>query len=974
MGNIRASKVDVNYTGYQHVSHEDYFVYDASNRMIVNKGKLQNGEIVMTTSQGSTLRYDATGNISGADKYEGGNLVRYDYRYNTGNQLEVIRKNGLDLQAKQYDKAGNVTQENLYNTLGALTQRNTMLYEQGQLMGQVTTDGRGVESSRTYYAYDAAGNLVRLTTQAPSYKQTHEYTYDLWESYQQKEDRATLEVSGRATVRGQSERFYDVNGQLKQVIDRNSEVNGANNTTEYYASSLDGIRAKKDRTGETSYLTVAGKTLGDLRLDANKTQHLEVYGGFTPMGSAGTPGVIKGYLKRNPKLDAKKQAEFFNSEQGQAMQKAEAGILPDAPQDNLGAYTLQAGDTLESIALQVYGDGSLWYLIADANGITDRHARAGEKGSALHLGQRLNIPPAATGAHHTSTTRKVITSRDWLGNTSATLPMPPAPAQPRMKQHASLFKKIVTGVVMVVATVMTAGALGLLASGGLSALGAAGLKGLMAAGSNLLAGGASTAASLGIGFSAGFVGNLAAQGAACALNAQHGVDLTGALISGLATAATAGLSRALKGNPLTEALRKSPVQSFNLESATTMMENDALNQGIHMALGGQQRFDWQELGIQGAAAGLMGGTHGQAVNETLNQIDHGTGLLSSELQSVVTGSATSAASGARFDAAEVLTHNLGSTLGNLLVKHGANDDRAAWKEEEERYCPIPISSTGDEGAWKEEVDDILRMNPSEKSVFWGAKYGLNPNLMLSPNILTPLFETLQSPINLDVVTAKQLRKMFPYAEQKVLDAYLPELNAQLGVAGINTPRQLAYFFATVYEETGGMRKLVENDFTYTPIGRARDVFTTNMGKMSDAEIKALGCGKRFANIAYAGINGNGDVSSGDGYVYRGRGLFHHTGRGNYRRVGGADFVDNPDLVLISSRDVSAAVNFWNQRDLKRKSEALPLHVVVPRNKKEKVTDPSFIAAVKPVNKGLVNINNRAASYNCYIDIFQQLHK
>ena len=34
--------------------------------------------------------------------------------------------------------------------------------------------------------------------------------------------------------------------------------------------------------------------------------------------------------------------------------------------------TLNAGDTMESIAFQVYGDSSLWYLIADANGITEK--------------------------------------------------------------------------------------------------------------------------------------------------------------------------------------------------------------------------------------------------------------------------------------------------------------------------------------------------------------------------------------------------------------------------------------------------------------------------------------------------------------------------------------------------------------------------------------------------------------------------
>ena len=201
---------------------------------------------------------------------------------------------------------------------------------------------------------------------------------------------------------------------------------GVNHTTEYYVSSIDGIRGKKDQNGETSYLTVAGKTIGDLRLDNKKVQHLDVYGGFTPVGTPETAGGMTGFMQKNAKLGAKGQFDFFNADKKMLMEKADAGTLPEAPQDNLGTYTLQSGDTLDSIALQVYGDSSLWYLLADANGITDRNAHAGEKGSQLHVGQSINIPSAGR-QHHTTGTHKALNGSDVTGNLSATTPLPPAP-------------------------------------------------------------------------------------------------------------------------------------------------------------------------------------------------------------------------------------------------------------------------------------------------------------------------------------------------------------------------------------------------------------------------------------------------------------------------------------------------------------------------------------------------------------------
>lgn len=56
----------------------------------------------------------------------------------------------------------------------------------------------------------------------------------------------------------------------------------------------------------------------------------------------------------------------------------------DEPEEVPDTYEVQGGDTLYSIAEEVYGDGSRWTEIAEANGI--------DEGSALSVGTVLEIP------------------------------------------------------------------------------------------------------------------------------------------------------------------------------------------------------------------------------------------------------------------------------------------------------------------------------------------------------------------------------------------------------------------------------------------------------------------------------------------------------------------------------------------------------------------------------------------------------
>lgn len=668
VGNIRHTKVIANYANKQQITNEDYFTYDENNRMLINKGQLVNGTIDITKNQGSQLLYDSTGNITDAFKYENNALQSYHYLFNEGNQLEMVQKNGHKIQVKSYDDAGRVSEERLFNAYDNIAQINIMHYLNGQLSVQQSLNAQRAELSNTQYDYDDAGNLHATKTHEKKHAMTttHTYEYALWDTYQQSSDYAEMSVDNRPKTHGKSTRIYDKNGNLQDAIDAESDDSGISNTTHYWYSSLEGIKAKIGKEGQTSYLSVAGKTIGDFTLGFGGKQQLNVYGGFTPTGSQ-----QKYDLESNP-LDAlmwvnKGGMRSFSSFLRRAPGDIADGTLPELPSNNFGVYTIQAGDTLEGIALAVYGDSSLWYLLADANGITEKKAEGGNSGQ-LQIGQRLNIPSVTVNQHHTNNTHKVVSTDERIGNTSATIPIPLAPP-PIPRKHQSLLSNAVVAIVCTVATVLTAGILGtVLVSGSIASLGFGSLFkiGLGVLGHGMLD---TMGLSLAAGFTAGFVGNIAGQGAALALRVQDNLDFKGALISGLTTALTSGFAKGIGSNTsLSNKLEDLSINKvFNIKSAAEMMEQNTATQGINIALNRQHHFEWDNLATTGLTAGILGSKIGSSLNETLKTADHKTGFLSSQLEALLS-SALQTATGSHFDATQVLSNNLGNSLASSLIE------------------------------------------------------------------------------------------------------------------------------------------------------------------------------------------------------------------------------------------------------------------------------------------------------------------
>jgi len=156
------------------------------------------------------------------------------------------------------------------------------------------------------------------------------------------------------------------------------------------------------------------------------------------------------------------------------------------------------------------------------------------------------------------------------------------------------------------------------------------------------------------------------------------------------------------------------------------------------------------------------------------------------------------------------------------------------------------------------------------------------------------------------VPVEVLREILPAASISRLTAIADELNAALRnvlVKGlIDTKRKLAHFLAQVKQEVGPDVRLTEN-LNYTPdqlkefsyfkahpdeaelYGR-KDVWLeeTKIVKGKPVKVKRRvlqpADEEAIANRAYANRNGNGDVASGDGWRYRGRGMIQLTGKSN----------------------------------------------------------------------------------------------
>lgn len=164
------------------------------------------------------------------------------------------------------------------------------------------------------------------------------------------------------------------------------------------------------------------------------------------------------------------------------------------------------------------------------------------------------------------------------------------------------------------------------------------------------------------------------------------------------------------------------------------------------------------------------------------------------------------------------------------------------------------------------------------------------------------------------ITLEILQEIAPNARDDVLEAFATTMSEVFEEYGINTPLRAAHFLAQAAHECGEFTVFAEN-LNYSA-KRLVEVFPKYF---RDVDPNAYARKpEKIANRVYANRMGNGDEESGDGYAYRGRGIFQLTGRSNYRTIGEAldiDLEGDPDQALASDVAVLVALQYWKSRGL-----------------------------------------------------------
>ncbi|HEX8546854.1 MAG TPA: hypothetical protein VF691_07825, partial [Cytophagaceae bacterium] len=234
------------------------------------------------------------------------------------------------------------------------------------------------------------------------------------------------------------------------------------------------------------------------------------------------------------------------------------------------------------------------------------------------------------------------------------------------------------------------------------------------------------------------------------------------------------------------------------------------------------------------------------------------------------------------------------------------------------------------------------------------------------------------------LTMEELTKVFRNASEEKKTTLMEAFNKANTKFGLNTCQQKAHFFAQVMEEVGSSINIKDGEglnyaaedlpkhFSRFRINPAKDYNKDTNGPNSLAYQYGRSSQNRYranqemiANIAYANKEDNGDVASGDGWKYRGRGILQITYKRKYTKVNRRIRSDYPEFTtIIDANNINnlnegtvASIAYWEEYKCQQEAE---------KGYKRQHLD----AVVNIINRGTRSRDNRWENLKKCIDIFK----
>lgn len=615
---------------------DSWYRYDSMNRIVTSQGMLSGGQIVRGTT-GIDMLYDLAGQrvqsvrrVDNADQTE-----RYGYD-KLGNLVDV-QTSGANAGARsvyKYDGLGRLIRQTDYKGAGPdiAYDRSVNYNNKSQITLESVSGVQGGDPYVTTNLYDygtgsgyALGAVVAITT--------------------------TSTRANKAQPDSRTENDFIWYGGAVQSATRYWADTSKAATTSTYANNgwgqLTAVHIADGRTRDVSFVNdMAGQVIRrDESDNSNAGDPHEIWYRFG--------GEQHGYLGNNGTFETSYQQSVTNrmaTTGNGAFRLGSTASVPYADFDQNyapitsyqqgsagGSYTVQSGDTLQSIAAQLWGDGALWYMLAEANGMS--------ASVALIEGQQLIIPGGVQRSSNTATTFNPYDPLEVLGDTSPTTPQPQA--APKKKKCGGIVGTIIMVVIAVVVTIVTHGATAELIPTVL---------------------GSSTAGAVAAGAIAGAAGSIASQGFGLATGLQDRFSWKGVALAAIGGGVSGGFD-SLVGAP--------PSQASFLSNVVRGAQQSALTQGIGVVTGLQPKFDWAGVvaagigaGVAGVASRSLGGAAVYSGDKLVSPASFGNRLGSSMADAIAGSAARSLVEGTSFgdNVLAALPQAIGNTIGDSIGK------------------------------------------------------------------------------------------------------------------------------------------------------------------------------------------------------------------------------------------------------------------------------------------------------------------